>query len=398
MDENPVTVERDETLSTVRHTMETHRIRTLPVMDGKRFVGMLSYRDVMERLRSDPSTTKIGKLLHTPPHVADDDTLVDLADLRINSGRKTFAVLDEHDHLRGIIGERELVAAARDADEMDGVTVRDLMTRSGDIITITPDEPVETARKRMQENDVSRLVVVDGSGELIGVISTLDTLRAMVPRDQMSGGTGNASRSGDASTAGGDRKGEKQSLSDIPVSELMQMSDEMDAAILRDGERTLQEAIDLITETDALEIVIVEDDVPVGLLTLKDVVDFVRGQQAVESLLVQLTGPEVPEEKAVIHSKIETQIRGGLGRVLDRPDELQVHMKKYEADGTRHKYSLNFKLSSELGMTRVNAHAWDLMDAVDEGLDTLERLVKEEKAKMRDEQREQERKGKYTRS
>lgn len=397
MDTDPVTTDIGKRLSQVRHTMETNRVRTIPVLDGDRFTGMLSYRDVMEKLRADPSTTKVEGLLHTPPTVEPDDTLVELAELRIESGRKTFVLLDENDHLRGVVGERELAAAARGTDELQGVTVADLMTGADALLTIAPDIPVETARKRMADADVSRLVVVE-DGSFAGLISSLDALRAMVPRDQMEGGSANAARQGTAPSASGDRKGEKHSLSDVPVRELMQAADTVDAEILRDADSPLPAAIDTMVDGGALEVVVLDGDRPVGLLTLKDVVDFVRGQAGVDSMLVKLTGPEVPEEKQVIHSKIETQMQGGLGRVLDRPDELKVHMKKYEADGSRHKYTLNFNLSSELGTTRVNTHAWELLDAVDEGLDTLERLVREEKEKVRDEQRSRERKGKYTRS
>ncbi|MFB6294411.1 MAG: hypothetical protein ABEI97_01510, partial [Candidatus Nanohaloarchaea archaeon] len=81
-----------------------------------------------------------------------------------------------------------------------------------------------------------------------------------------------------------------------------------------------------------------------------------------------------------------------------RPEELTVHMKKYEKDGTQHKYTLNFRLTGEFGMIRVNTHGWELLDAVDEGLDTLERLVKQEKEKTRDRARRNRRESKYSQS
>ncbi|MFB6076968.1 MAG: CBS domain-containing protein, partial [Candidatus Nanohaloarchaea archaeon] len=66
-DRDPATVNVGQTLSKVRHAMEEHNLRAIPVVDGEKFVGMLSYRDVMERLRDDPSTTKVDPLTHTPP-------------------------------------------------------------------------------------------------------------------------------------------------------------------------------------------------------------------------------------------------------------------------------------------------------------------------------------------
>ncbi|MDY6777016.1 MAG: CBS domain-containing protein [Candidatus Nanohaloarchaea archaeon] len=391
-DEDPVTVNLGETLSKVRNTMEENRLRAIAVVDGHRFEGMLSYRDVMEKLRSDPTTTKVDDLVHTPPTLEGDESLVDLASLRIDSGRKGFAILGEHERLEGVIGERELVLGARDADELESVSVSDLMVR--DLLTIESGERFETARKRMRDNNVSRLVVTGSGGGLEGVITSFDTLQAMVPRDQMSGGTGN--KSSGMPTGSGDRKGEKESMSEIPVRELMQTSEEIDAAILRGGGSSLRNAIDTLERGESTELVVVEDGEPVGLLTLKDIIDFFASQEQVEAMRVQLTGPEVPEEKAAIHTKIENQVRGSLGRMLRDPEELTVHMKKHEKDGSQHKYSLNFKLVSELGTKTVKTHSWDLLDAVDDGLEKLEKVVKKEREKKRDESREARRKGKYS--
>ncbi|MDY6773997.1 MAG: CBS domain-containing protein, partial [Candidatus Nanohaloarchaea archaeon] len=195
--------------------------------------------------------------------------------------------------------------------------------------------------------------------------------------------------------AAGDRKGEKENLSDVPVRELMQPTEEIDAEFVETG-TALSDAVRTIEENDVLEVVVVDEDEPVGIVTLKDVLDFIAAHEAVESLMVQLTGPEVPEEKRAIHTKIENQVRGGLGRVIERPEELTVHMKKYEEEGTQHKYTLNFRLTSELGTIRVNAHGWDLLDAVDEGLEKLGKLVKKRKEKERDEARERRRESKYS--
>ncbi|MDY6769612.1 MAG: HPF/RaiA family ribosome-associated protein, partial [Candidatus Nanohaloarchaea archaeon] len=211
------------------------------------------------------------------------------------------------------------------------------------------------------------------------------------------GGSRDRRRDAEGGVAAGDVTGEKKSLSNIPVSELMQPTEEIDAEIVEPG-TGLVDAIGIIEDNDVLEVVAVDDGEPVGIVTVKDVVDVAASHEAVDSLLVQLTGPEVPAEKQAIHDKIETQLRGGLGRVLERPDELTVHMKKYEKDGTQHKYTLNFRLTSEHGTVRVNAHGWELLDAVDEGLDKLETVIKKKREKAKDRARKRRREDKYSRS
>ncbi|MFB6294413.1 MAG: CBS domain-containing protein, partial [Candidatus Nanohaloarchaea archaeon] len=66
---DPETVNTGQTLSKARTVMEEHTLRAVPVVDGARFEGVLSYRDVMEKLHMDPSKTKVDPLVHTPPTV-----------------------------------------------------------------------------------------------------------------------------------------------------------------------------------------------------------------------------------------------------------------------------------------------------------------------------------------
>ncbi len=379
VEETPVSVNVGQTLSKVRTKMEDNNLRAMPVVDGAQFVGMLGYRELMEHARNDPSTTKVESIIHQPPEITENHNLVTLADLRINSGRKKFALVDGRGTLIGAIGESELVYPARDTDELQGLTVNDLMTE--DVITVQADQSHETARKIMQDNNISRLPVLDGNDEIVGIITSNDLLRAMVPREQMDKG---------------DYKGHKDSFSDIPVHELMQDEGEYDALIIEDGSTPITEAIDRLSRNMKLELVVAADDHPVGILTLKDIVDHIASYEETDSLRVDLTGPDVPEEKAVIMNKVETALQGGLGRVLKRPDELRIHVKKYEQEGKRHKYSLNLKLSSAQGLTTVKAHDWDLLNAVDEGLNNLEDVVKQEQEKTRDQHRKAERDEKYS--
>jgi CBS domain-containing protein/ribosome-associated translation inhibitor RaiA len=379
VEETPVSVNVGQTLSKVRAKMEQDNLRAIPVVDGAQFAGMVGYRDLMEKARNDPSVTKVDAVMHQPPEIAEEQNLVELGGLRINSGRKKFALVDGRGRLQGTIGEEELVYPARNTDELKGVTVADLMT--DDVMTVEADASHETARKIMQENNISRLPVLDDADELVGIITSNDLLRAMVPREQM---------------AKGDYKADKDSLSDVPVSELMQGDDEYDALIIEDDGLAVAEAIDRLSRNNKKELVVAADDHPVGILTLKDVVDHTAGHAERERLRVDLTGPDVPEEKAAIMEKVETALQGSLGRILRRPDELKIHIKTYEKDGKRHKYSLNFKLSSAQGLTTVKTHGWDLLNAVDDGLDDLEKVVKKEQDKKRDTRREAERDGKYS--
>ena len=59
---------------------------------------------------------------------------------------------------------------------MGQVTVRDWMHQ--DVITCHPDTPVDEVAETLDVKDISALVVVDGTGNAIGVISRTDLVNA----------------------------------------------------------------------------------------------------------------------------------------------------------------------------------------------------------------------------
>jgi CBS domain-containing protein len=59
---------------------------------------------------------------------------------------------------------------------MSQVTARDWMHQG--VITCRPDTPVDEVAETMEMKDISALVVIDGAGDVIGVISRTDLVNA----------------------------------------------------------------------------------------------------------------------------------------------------------------------------------------------------------------------------
>jgi predicted transcriptional regulator len=91
------------------------------------------------------------------------------------------AVITQQGSAVGIVTERDLVSKVM-AESIDAknVLVRDIM--STPLITITPDAPLTGASEMMARYRVRRLVVVDSSGALVGIITTGDIARALAER------------------------------------------------------------------------------------------------------------------------------------------------------------------------------------------------------------------------
>ena len=65
----------------------------------------------------------------------------------------------------------------RDLHKALGQTVGEVM--SSDPITVSPDKPLKEAAQLMHERDVRRLPVIDPAGQVIGILTRGDIVRAM---------------------------------------------------------------------------------------------------------------------------------------------------------------------------------------------------------------------------
>ncbi|MBL9031493.1 MAG: CBS domain-containing protein [Phycisphaerae bacterium] len=90
---------------------------------------------------------------------------------------------EEHDELAGLLASEEDDEERDEFDEDDDepvrtadIAVEDFM--SDDPITATPEETVGVVAKRMAESRVHRVIVVDGEFCPIGIVTSLDVLKA----------------------------------------------------------------------------------------------------------------------------------------------------------------------------------------------------------------------------
>lgn len=375
MNENPEIVSSDQRLSQAKSKMEKMGVRAIPVVsEDDELQGVIGYRDLIRHIQFNPKNTNLSKVMHQPPQFDRDDSLVDLCDLRINSGRKML-VFTEGDKLRGVIGDPEFLEAFNNTDEIENAKTGRLCTR--ELHLTYEDDSLDEARHMMLDNSISRLPVLDTKNNLTGILHSTDLLRTMISREApQSGGTSGDRSGNEAYMAGGD---EKESLNQVPVSELMQRMVTTTEEHM-DGD----EAVDLMREQETGEILFVEDNYPEAILTVKDLIEYVKDLRASDTVLVQLIGVDVPEEKAALHEKIRKQLRGSLGRKLDRPEELSVHVKKSEKDGKKHRYEFNVKLHSEYGVTTVKEEGWEMLDVLDEALNELNTQIRKKKEKRDD--------------
>jgi len=375
MNSSPDTVEKTSNIRKVRALMEEKGIRAVAVEHEGEYVGVISYRELIRRVQFASGDTKLEKVIHEAPEFEASDSLVDLAKLRINSGRKLL-VNTENGNLNAVVGDQEFMNVSSRIKEFENYSTRNLVTH--DLIEAFENDSVERARHQMLDNGISRIPVLDTDGGLTGILRSTDLLKILIEQQSPNPGGTSGKSLQDTQIAGG---GEKESMSSIDVNEVMSRD-----PLSIEGFGPVKTAVQRMMEQDQTDILITDSGYPEAILTVKDLVDYISDQGQDDFVLVNLVGLEVDEEKAAVHDKIETQLKGSLGRKVDNPEEISMHVKKSEKDGKRHRYEIIAKFYTELGITSATVEEWDLMEAVDATLDEINVQVRKEKEKRSDHQ------------
>ena len=140
MKRDPVTVQKDDSFRYALKLIRKEGIRHLPVLDGKRLVGIVTDRDLRQSAPSPATTLEVHELNYLLERlkidaimtkkvitVAPDSCLLDAAKLLLAHKIGCVPVV-EHEELVGIITEGDLLRALVDLQERaEGVPMADLM-------------------------------------------------------------------------------------------------------------------------------------------------------------------------------------------------------------------------------------------------------------------------------
>jgi CBS domain-containing protein len=87
-----------------------------------------------------------------------------------------FLVVVENGRMVGVLSERDVVRSLAERGNLS-VKVSDICKR--DIITLQADATLEEAAEKMGKHSIRHIVVVNKSGELVGVVSVRDLIQEL---------------------------------------------------------------------------------------------------------------------------------------------------------------------------------------------------------------------------
>ena len=110
MTARPVTLPHDAPISRALGLMRSRRIHEIPILQGRRLLGMITFETIARR-SSRSVATKVGHLLVVPPLVTPAFTLPEVAAELLATGLRAAPVVGRRGELLGVISRTDLVRA-----------------------------------------------------------------------------------------------------------------------------------------------------------------------------------------------------------------------------------------------------------------------------------------------
>jgi CBS domain-containing protein len=194
MKQDPVVVERNESIGNAAETMIENKIGGMPVVNGCEIIGMLTKTDYLEICHGKPfnATSIADKMEKDLITVSPNDRLVHARRCLIDRGIGRLPVVEE-DNLEGIltakdvamamISFRKIVPDKYKNARIRNLLVEDVMTQN--VKTIDSGATLDDAATKMLENRFSG-IPVETEGVLAGIITKTDLLKFVVELEEVS--------------------------------------------------------------------------------------------------------------------------------------------------------------------------------------------------------------------
>lgn len=364
MNPQPIYVHLDDPLSRVISVLKENRIHEVPVVDEKkRLKGYFDYENLMRR-KNVPLTAKISTLMIYPPRVEEDMPVLDAIKVMVSNGLRSIPVTKAGEILAGLVSRTDVTKALLNSPEFVNIPITEVMVK--DPITVHEDDDVYIAIEKMRGLSEMTIPVVDLHGHLKG----------MVHIDDISGAIWRLKER----PTFGEYKGQKEK-------KVFKVKEFLSAPVYVGKDSKLRDAIKTMLEMKSYMCVIVDNEnVPVGIITQKDIIEnFVRRKEE-ESVFVQITGLETEDPSVfdTIYDIVEKYLKKINKFENYKPHSLTFHVEEHRPNSGEIEYSLRARLVTEKKVFFKSDHDWNIFSLFDKVMDSLYRVVRKDKEREKE--------------
>jgi predicted transcriptional regulator len=242
------------------------------------------------------------------------------------------------------------------------LTASDIMT-SG-LVTLDPKDDFDTAKGIMRKDSIDHLPVVekqpDGKTVIIGMITSNHIIQTLIP----------------AESIGRRSLGSEHGLKSDQ--EIIGLADKNVITIKPDD--TIASTIDTLLKAKSTYVIVQSStDVPLGIITYRDIVSLL-GEQTQSEIPVYMIGmPDDPFEAELVKSKFHSIVKH-LSRISPKIEEARCKIKVKDIEGNRKRYEVSANIFTTYRRHVYTSNKnWDLASIFDDMGEGLKNQVAREK-------------------
>lgn len=252
----------DESVGAALGRMSGGKQHAVLVVDSRdRYVGQFDKENCV-RSRGDVGGMKLRTVLRKTSSLEESTDVARVAQLLLASDTHLLPVLDKYKRIAGVVGAREVLTAL--LDKLRGLRVKDVA--SAYPVVLCEEESVAKAVDIVRRKKVSRIPVVDARRRLAGIVTRFDLLVGFVAKPV----PGYGGAKGGWRQATSVPRATPPKAANVCVANLMRKSVETVAPGLM-----VQAAVRKMLDANVSDLVVVEDGVPVGMLSTRDLLKIV---------------------------------------------------------------------------------------------------------------------------
>jgi len=346
-----VSIDSNKTVSKVISLMESKNVYEIPIVDNKKLKGIVNLESLVSMGLINPDKTKIKNIISHSPRITPDETIEDAAMLMFKSNVKQIPVVQKNIIL-GTISLFDVLKEFSKDSKFKKTKIEKIMSS---VKTSSINTDIGEVRAKMRNNNFSRVPIVDDDNKLIGLVCTYDVIDAYKrPRERTSWYSMSA---------------DKERISSLPITTIMKTKKE----ICKKTD-TIFDVIQKFLENRSQSVVVVENQKPVGIVTLKDILELYLSGLKKEGVYYQVIGLE--KEDSFTFDSVNKRIENTIKKISasQHIQNMMVHFKRRDIGGTRARYSVRIRVMTDKGMFMSGAKSWDAITTIEEAIGKLERV------------------------
>ncbi|MBI4698149.1 MAG: CBS domain-containing protein [Nitrospirae bacterium] len=171
-------VQSNASLRNLMELMNRNQKGVVVILEDEKPAGILTERDIVELLHKginlDERADKYARksLISTKG----DRTIGYALNLTIENNIRRVVVTDESGNFLGVITQQDLLKHLEEDFYRSTIKIKHILEKLGYLISVTPDESLKVVLKKLVENRISAVAVMDGD-TAVGIITEKDILR-----------------------------------------------------------------------------------------------------------------------------------------------------------------------------------------------------------------------------